>query len=55
MGSSTGSYITKSTRAQMKVYAARDYIVITRRLDNYVEGTVHDNLPNTPQADTKNY
>ena len=51
MGSSKSSYITKSTRAQMKVYAARDYIDITRRLDNYVEVNVPEYLPTTPQDD----
>jgi len=52
MGSGVGNNITSTIRGQMKVYAARDYIDVTRRVDNYVQVNVPEYLPTTPQDDS---
>lgn len=51
MGSGVGNNITSTIRSQMKVYAARDYIDVDRRIDNYVQVNVPEYLPTTPQDD----
>ena len=51
MGSGVGNNITSAQRSQMKVYAARDYIDVVRRIDNYVQVNVPEYMPTTPQDD----
>lgn len=49
MGSSKGNRFTSTERTVMKVYAARDYIDITRRTDDTVEVNLPEYMPTQPQ------